>query len=229
MKNNKLKIAVIYRGMYFRIKPIKKSMDFMDVIDNNYKYFLNELGDYDLFYQTLGGIDKSRDGKLKERFPGKIMDFDAKNSNCLDAIINSLKVYDFSQYDFIYNVRFGLVFNKSITEFNIDHTKFNCLYTEPRRFNRNGNIRVSDHIFAFPKSYLPKIQQIDVNDSSVSYGGTKEIRVQDKAHHILHYAKLDLSSDVNYMIEGDHWSGGHPDDIDGMSYIKILRNDTEDK
>jgi len=218
-----IKTAVIYRGMYYRTRPRPTSCNFFDLIDNNKKYFLSGLGKYDLFYETTPHTQKN-DEMLKEKFEAKKYNFRSDNKNCMDCILNSLEMCDFSNYDFIINLRFGLKFNKPLAMFNMDYTKFNCLYTEPRRFNSNGNIRVSDHIFAFPNSYLPKIQQIDVNDSSVSYGGTKEIRPQDKAHHILHYAKLDLSSDVNYMIEGDHWSGGHPDDEEGMSYIQILRD-----
>ena len=107
--------------------------------------------------------------------------------------------------------------------FNLDGDKFNCLWKEPRRLNNNGNTRVSDHLFAFPTKYLNNFNNINVNDESISYGRGRLIKPADKAHHIMHYLNLDIENEVNFMLDGEHWSGGRDCDCEGMSYIEVHR------
>ena len=219
-----IKTAVIYRGMYYRTRPRSTACNFFDLIDNNKKYFLSGLGKYDLFYETTPHTQKN-DEMLKEQFEAKKYNFRSDNKNCMDCILNSLEMCDFSNYDFIINLRFGLKFNKPLAMFNMDYTKFNYLWKEPKHFNAKNITRVSDHIFAFPTKFMDhfKIENIDIDDPSIKTRHGNNIKPQARAHCILHYLNIDLE-DTNAMVDGYHWSGGHPDDEDGMSYIQILRD-----
>ena len=143
----------------------------------------------------------------------------------MGSILNSLEMYDFSTYDFIINLRFGLKFNKPLAMFNIDYTKFNYLWNEPKRFNAKNMTRVSDHIFAFPPKFLKHfdIEKIDFDDPNIKTKSGRDIKPENRAHCILYYLDIDLK-DTNAMVEGFHWSGGHEDDIIGKSFIEIYRN-----
>ena len=107
--------------------------------------------------------------------------------------------------------------------FKIDETKFNCLWREPRRLNHRDNTRVSDHIFAFDPKYISQIKEADFQDKKIRYNSGELVVAIDKAHHICNYLKLNIEQDVNFMVEGEHWSGGHEDDVVGKSYMEIQR------
>ncbi len=219
-----IKIAVIYRGMYYRTRPRSRASNFLNLIDNNKKYFLSGLGNYDLFYETTP-YNQDKDKILKEKFPSKKFNFRTDNKDCMGCILNSLKLYDFSNYDFIINLRFGLKFNKPLAMFNIDYTKFNYLWNEPKHFNTKNMTRVSDHIFAFPPKFLERfdIEKIDFDDPNIKTRRGRDIKPENRAHCILYYLNID-SKDANAMVKGYHWSGGHEDDLIGKSYIEIYRN-----
>lgn len=213
-------IAVIYRGMYARLRP--RPSNFFQIKENNEKFFLNEIGNCDIFCET-NSFDETNDNELRKCMNWKHINFNNSNRSCMDSVMNSLKIYDFTQYEFIFNIRFGLQFNKPLSMFNLDGDKFNCLWKEPRRLNNNGNTRVSDHLFAFPTKYLNNFNNINLDDESISYGRGKMIKPADKAHHIMHYLNLDIENEVNFMLEGEHWSGGRDCDPEGMSYIEVHR------
>lgn len=213
-------IAVIYRGMYARLRP--RPSNFFQIKENNEKFFLNEIGNCDIFCET-NSFDETNDNELRKCMNWKHINFNNTNRSCMDSVMNSLKIYDFTQYEFIFNIRFGLQFNKPLSMFNLDNDKFNCLWKEPRRLNNNGNTRVSDHLFAFPTKYLSNFNNINLDDESISYGRGKMIKPADKAHHIMHYLNLDIENEVNFMLKGEHWSGGRDCDPEGMSYIEVHR------
>lgn len=219
-----IKIAVIYRGMYYRTRPVTKASNFLNLIDNNKKYFLSGLSHYDLFYETTPH-NHHTDKILKEKFTSKKFNFRDDNKNCMESIINSLKIYDFSNYDFIINLRFGLKFNKPIAMFNLDYTKFNYLWREHKNFNPKNITRVSDHIFAFPPKYLNrfKLKNIDFDDPNIKTKSGGNVKPVSRAHYILNYLNIDLE-DTNAMVDGYHWSGGHEDDLIGKSFIQICRD-----
>lgn len=219
MKNNKLKIAVVYRGMYLRAKPNSKAMNFFTIIQNNKDKLLNKLTTYDLFYETTSTTHEF-DSDLMKKFPAKKVSFKHGNKHCMDSVLNSLQMYDFTEYDFIFNIRFGLKFNKSIDQFNIDYTKFNYLWKEPKKFNPPNITRVSDHIFAFPTCMLDNVMNMPKYFDEVT---AKEDKL---SHYCLHFLNLDQSK-LNSMVEGYHWSGGHKSDPEGKKYLEILRYDTK--
>tara|TARA_B100001093_G_scaffold33818_1_gene29263 strand:- start:699 stop:1358 length:660 start_codon:yes stop_codon:yes gene_type:complete len=217
-----MKVAVIYRGMYLRDRPNSKSTNFFKVVENNKQLFLNLLPPHDLYLDTKS-FDKKNDEQLQKSLNIKKIRFVSGNECSIDSIIKSFEIADFSSYDFVYSIRFGVKFNKPFSMFKIDETKFNCLWREPKRFNNRDNTRVSDHIFAFNPKYISKIKEADYQDKNICYNSGELIGAIDKAHHICNYLKFDIEQDVNFMVEGEHWSGGYEYDVVGKSYIELQR------
>lgn len=224
MIDNK-KIAIIYRGMYLRNKPHNKQANFFNLIENHKKMLLQYFDEYDLFYST-SPISKFYDDKFIKLLNWESCSkFRTDNRSCHDSIQNSLKLCDLSKYDIIINLRFDLQFNKPIQEFNIDFDKINFLWKEPSIYNRKNAIRVSDLILIFPYSFFHKITNIDLtkyhNGKMMMLEGKKLVDA-DVAHHYINLAELN-ESQINYMVNGEHYSGGHKSDPEGKSYIEIKR------
>ena len=223
MISHKNKTAVIYRGMYMRSTPEDKAMNFLELIDNNKKLFLQELGEFDLYFDTKS-VSPEYDKILKSNFDLKQIRFIDNNKSCMDSISNSLKIADFSEYDLIINLRFGLKFNCNFSLFKVDETKFNFLWREPRHLNRRKwFVRVSDHILMFPSKYLENFNNIDFEDDKMRYENGDFIRFHEQAHYLIHFLNLDMDKEVNFMVEGEHWSAGHENDEVGRRYLELIR------
>jgi len=215
-----MRIAVVYRGLYIRGN---KNFSFLESYENHVNRLLNFLPDCDLFFSTTPSHYFSKDQELLNLLKWKKTHFTNSNTCVLDSILSSLNFHNFSEYDFIFNLRFDLKFNKPIDLFSINYDKFNFLWLEPYNFNQNGNIRVSDLIYGFPTKYLENFKNINLEDETVRYSDNSLIGTPDQAHHLLQFLKLNLNDEVNFMIPGEHMSGGQQKDDVAESFIELDR------
>jgi len=215
-----MRIAVVYRGLYI---CGNKNYSFLESYENHVNRLLNFLPDCDLFFSTSSSHCYSKDQELLNLLKWKKTHFTNSNTNVLDSILSSLNFHNFSEYDFIFNLRFDLKFNKPIDLFSINYDKFNFLWLEPYYFNQNGNIRVSDLIYGFPTKYLENFKNINLQDETVRYSDNTMPCPVDIPHHFLHYLKLNLNDEVNFMVPGEHMSGGQKKDDVAESFIELNR------
>jgi len=224
-----MKIAVIYRGFYYR-EDKKRGTNFLDYV-NNHKTQFHSFADADLFFDTHPSGFRF-DEKLVNSLNWKAYNFNESNKNCMDSILNSLKIFSFHRYDFIIITRFDLFFNSSFSEFDVDYDKFNFLWREPKQCDDiNGMPRICDHMICFPtKKYLRRFDKIDLNNSDVvKYNDRKKMMLptpEQKGHHLNQFLGLNFDSDVNLMIAKDfEILSGHEHEEPRISkYLVLARN-----
>ena len=195
-----MKVAIIYRGEYLRTG--KKATSFFDVVDNNQRNFHARFENVDLFFETRN-TSTEHDLKLINCLNFKKYNFNNDNKTCIDSILNSLKMYDFSEYDFVINTRFDLYFNDLFSKFRIDFDKYNFLWREPPKLDK-GMPRVCDHMIGFPGCKYNQFLKIDLEDDYVIMPHKKWgfwPQPDQQAHHINQFLHIDLS-DLNFMLDG---------------------------
>lgn len=215
-----MKIAIVYRGDYIR-KKFKYNF-LKSNIDNHKEMVLKYFPNCDLFFSTTPS-DEIYNQELTHCFEWKNFNFTTSNTCVYDSIKSSLNFYDFCDYDIIVNLRFDLKFNKPITSFNIDYDKFNFVWLEPTNYNQNGNIRVCDLMFVFPTKFLVNFENINLEDVDVRYADNSCIGPPDQAHHLMQFLHLDQKTNVNFMVDGRHESGGQRYNPVSKSFLEIHR------
>lgn len=214
-----MKIALIYRGNYIRNRF---KFSFSNAIENHKTMVHKFFPDCDMFFST-SPKETELDNSLLKLCKWKAFNFTKDNTCVFDSIDTSLRFYDFSKYDLIVNLRFDLKFNKPLCMFDIDYDKFNFVWLEPPNFNQNNNTRVCDLMYVFPTKYLKTFLNIDLEDSSVRYTENRIIGPPDQAHHLMQFLHLDQKTQVNFMIDGYHASGGERKDPYAKSFLEIHR------
>ena len=214
-----MKIAIVYRGDY--IRKIY-NFSFIDAIENHKEMIFKQFPKFDMFFSTTP-YETEIDNSLIKLCNWKAFNFTKNNKCVFDSIDTSLRFYDFSEYDLIVNLRFDLKFNKPLCKFNIDYDKFNFVWLEPTNFNQNNNTRVCDLMYVFPVKYLKTFLNIDLKDPSVRYTENLIIGLPDQAHHLMQFLHLNQKSQVNFMIDGHHSSGGEKRDPYAKSFLEIHR------
>tara|TARA_B100001093_G_scaffold191402_1_gene183942 strand:+ start:1718 stop:2377 length:660 start_codon:yes stop_codon:yes gene_type:complete len=202
-----MKVAIIYRGEYFRTG--EKATSFFDVVDNHQRNFHARFENVDLFFETRN-TSTEHDSKLKYCLTFKKYNFNNDNKTCIDSIINSLKIHDFSEYDFVISTRFDLYFNDLFSRFRIDFNKYNFLWREPPNLD-NGMPRVCDHMIGFPGFRYNQFFKIDLEDDYVIKPNARWgflPQPDQQSHHINQFLHIDLS-DINFMLDGMTLKSGH--------------------
>lgn len=223
-----MKIAIIYRGYYYR-EDVKKQSNFFDYIDNHKTQF-HSFADADLFFETHP-TNCELDKKLVNSLNWKAYNFNDSTKNCIESIMNSLKIFPFHGYDFIIITRFDLFFNSSFSDFNVDYDKFNFLWRELKKCDDiNGMPRICDHMIGFPTKYLRRFDKIDLNNPDVvKYIERKKMMLpvpEQKGHHLNQFLGLNFESEVNLMIAKDFeiLSGNEHKDSRISKYLVLARN-----
>lgn len=129
----KMKIAVCYRGHYFRkggaYIPDQLGSDFSLCYENHKEKLFPYLDNYDVFFHTYSHTQTS-DEKLVEILKPKKYIIDKEvHPKISYSMIQSSSLVE-GEYDFIINLRFDLLFLKPFNDFNVEHDKFNFMFRE---------------------------------------------------------------------------------------------------
>ena len=197
------KVAICYRGHYFRNNPPKNS-NFFSCQENHHNFLYQYLGDYDIFFHTYP-VDTESDSRLVDLVNPTNYVFE--NMQPGTPVINSIcKVCELvSGYDFIINLRFDLLFLKSFDHFNVDDEKFNFLWKERKDF-WEADRWTSDLMYAFNGNFLESFKS-SLEPASTDYYNTRKYpHSSSSAHFVYKYLGVDESS-INFMVDGHHPSG----------------------
>tara|TARA_A200000113_G_C8758051_1_gene320145 strand:+ start:117 stop:770 length:654 start_codon:yes stop_codon:yes gene_type:complete len=152
-----MKVAICYRGHYIRTAR-KKKHDFFSCYENHVKYLYSAFDSYDIFFNTHYVSDED-DKKLIEMLKPKEYSITKGQSNKLTSshikrsMKETSKLLDETEYDFIINLRFDLVFLKPFSTWDVQYDKFNFLFKD-FKISWNMYKKTSDHMFCFPSKFL---------------------------------------------------------------------------
>ena len=132
-KFNKMKIAVCYRGHYYRKGGAYISeqlgSNFSLCYENHKEKLFSYLDDYDVFFHTYSHTQTS-DEKLVETLQPKKCIIDEEVHPKISYSIGQASSLVSDEYDFIINLRFDLLFLKPFSDFNVEYNKFNFMFRE---------------------------------------------------------------------------------------------------
>ena len=221
-----MKIAVCYRGHYFRkggaYIPEQLGSDFSLCYENHNEKLFSYLDNYDVFFHTYSHTQTS-DEKLVETLQPKKYTIDKEVHPSQTSSLVS------DEYDFIINLRFDLLFLKPFSDFNIEHNKFNFMFRETdglggwRKVRRKkkqiknainskfklsefefekDDIKISDLIFFYDKKFN--------NNFISSLETTIDVDKGGPGHYILPELKYSIGKDhINSILSEFHSSSGN--------------------
>ena len=138
-----MKIAVCYRGHFRRTyisdDKIGYDVNFFKNFNNHKQKLLNNLDNKDIFFHTYES-DKTEENEelINVLKPKKYIIDKIQGKKISDSIFAVNKLIDPTQYDFIFNLRFDLIFLKDFKDWNIKFSKFNFLFKDhPRPWERD--------------------------------------------------------------------------------------------
>ena len=173
----KMKIAVCYRGHYFRKGgawiPEQLGSDFSLCYENHKEKLFPYLDNYDVFFHTYSHTQTS-DEKLVETLQPKkyIIDKEVHPKISYSMIQSSSLVG--GEYDFIINLRFDLLFLKPFNDFNVEYDKFNFMFREKeglggrRKIKRKKN-KIKNAIVSKLKLSEFEFEQDDIKISDLIF------------------------------------------------------------
>ena len=198
-------IAIVYRGFYFRNKNKKKTNSFDEsILQNHIQYIYSNFKNITVFFHTYSVSDE-KDAQLLELFKkyninikSYIFEKDI-NPKIYHSIIESQKVIqNFDCFDNIINLRFDLMFKKSIINTDIDLNKFNFIFRGHIPGWKKNN-KVSDLLYIFP----PKFNQHFIT----AIYSTRNITAHGDAHFIYRpLTKLINLNNINFLLEDNYSS-----------------------
>ena len=227
-----MKIAVCYRGDYYRetIHTWVKADEPRKRIDEkkwggnffcNYKNHLQNLFDhfsqYDVFFHTYSNGPEF-DKKLVDRL--NPVDYKIENKRhpkISHSVIETLRLVDANQYDFIVNLRFDLWFLKPIIDFNVDFDKFNYTWRGPRIWWKRRRF-TDDLMFTMSAMY-----KTDFIKSVIK----RDRRCRKKGSVHLTYDALENligEHNLNFMVDGNFDSFNEKDELPKNGHLMINRN-----
>ena len=200
-----MKIAVCYRGHFRRTyvteENIGYDVNFFKNFKNHKEKLLNNLNDIDVFFHTYESDKTEENEELVNVLQPKRYIIDKiQGQKISDSIFTVNKLVDPTQYDFVFNLRFDLVFLKDFKDWNIKFSKFNFLFKDhPRPWERDR--KTSDLMFAFDTKFHRAFQK------SIT---SSEIR-KDKmgSAHFIYKGLLEnnmTDDDINFLVDGHHTS-----------------------
>lgn len=200
-----MKIAICYRGHFRRTyiteENIKYDVNFFTNIENHNQKLISSLNDADVYFHTYESEEKEENEKLINVLNPKKYKIDKiQNQKISDSIFAVNKLIDPVKYDFIFNLRFDLVFLKDFKDWDIKFSKFNFLFKDhPRPWERDK--KTSDLMFAFDSKFHKAF------DESIN---SDEIR-KDKmgSAHFIYNGLLEnnmTDDDINFLVDGHHTS-----------------------
>lgn len=200
-----MKIAVCYRGHFRRTyvaeENIRYNVEFFKNLNNHKEKLLNNLDDVDIFFHTYESDKKEENKKLLDVLnPTNHVIEKIQGKKISDSIFAVNKLVDPTKYDFVFNIRFDLIFLKDFKDWNIKFSKFNFLFKDhPRPWERDK--KTSDLMFAFDSKFHKSFQK------SIS---SKEIR-KDKmgSAHFIYNGLLEndmTDDDMHFLVDGHHTS-----------------------
>lgn len=212
-----MKIAVCYRGFYYRdLNKPQSGGNLFCCYKNHLVNFFDFLPSYDIFLHTYS-VSKENDAKLLERLnPKKYIIEDEPHDRISYSIIESSKLVDMSEYDFIFNLRYDLWFLKPISYFNIDFNSFNFVFKD--KIHKWKRMKyTSDLFYGYDARFLDDF-------ISASVPAQKRCRSKGSLHHLYnHLVKKIGESNVNFMVNG-YQSSFNSVDEKTNDYIMINRH-----
>ena len=130
-----MRIAVCYRGHFRRTyvteDDIKYDINFFKNVDNHRTKLLNHFDNVDIYFNTYeSDFPAENTDLLNELKPVNYIFNKNPKEKISDAIFDVNKMVDPSNYDFIFNMRFDLVFLHDFLDWNLDFNKFNFLFRD---------------------------------------------------------------------------------------------------
>ena len=117
-----MKTAICYRGHYYREEP--HGSNFFLNFENNKEMLWKCFSEYDVFLHTYS-VNNQLDTKLVDLIKPKNYEIETNNSTEIRNSILKVNSLVTSEYDFVVNLRFDLLFNTSFNTFDIEYNKFN--------------------------------------------------------------------------------------------------------
>jgi hypothetical protein len=188
-----MKIAICYRGHYFRTKS--KGSNFFLCYDNHKKMLLDYYPNSDIYFHSHS-VDSSTDFKLINLLKPQKHSFE-KTKYISDSFIEANNQIDLNKnYDLVLNLRFDLLFQKSILDFSIEHDKFNFTWEERKHYRTSlGYRKVTDLMFAMSPEYINHFNDACV-DSRYSGG------IRGTGHHLYPFLCESIGKEnINFMVD----------------------------
>jgi len=200
-----MRIAVCYRGHFRRTyvteDDIKYDINFFKNVNNHKTKLLNHFDDVDIYFNTYeSDFHAENIDLLNELKPVNHIFNKNPKEKISDAIFDVNKMVNPSNYDFIFNMRFDLVFLHDFLDWNLDFNKFNFLFRDHvRPWERDK--KVSDLFFAFNSKFHNAFQE------SINSGVIRKDKMGSA--HFIYNGLLDneiQECDINFLVEGYHSS-----------------------
>lgn len=191
-----MKVALCYRGHYYRTKA--KGSNFFLCYENHQQMLFNHLPNSDVYFHSHSTGIKNDNNLIELLRPIKYSF--QKTEFISDSFIESNNQIDnLNEYDLILNLRFDLLFQVPITEFDIDSSKFNFTWEEKKHYRKSlGYRKVTDLMFAMNPRYVNDFNNACV-DSRFSGG------IRGTGHHL--YPELCQSigeENINFMLKENY-------------------------
>jgi hypothetical protein len=207
----KKKVAIVYRGHFYREDPKILRLGKPDVnsnfflnYENNKQVLFNNFNEPDIFFHTYCA-GKEKNEKLVEYLKPKkymIERFKPRRYDLTNSIIKGAKLYNADDYDLIINTRFDLIYKNHIWRFDLQFDKFNFLYPEPYKF-WSKNKAVCDLMYVYHAKYNEAF--IDaIPDARNRFASHKPKEYKRKKRAALHflYESLNIADDEkNFLIK----------------------------
>ena len=206
-----MKVAICYRGQYFRDKA--KGSNFFLCYENHSKMLFDHFPNNDVYFHTHS-TDIKKDNNLKEVLRPRRYSFDKTEFISDSFIETNNQIENADEYDLILNLRFDLLFQVPITEFDIDASKFNFTWEERKHYRISlGYRKVTDLMFAMNPMYIEAFNNACI-DSRFSGG------IRGTGHHLYPELCNTIGEDnINFMLK-EHYDSN----TDGKNNKHLMIN-----
>lgn len=208
-----MKVAICYRGHYNR--KGRKSSNFLLCYENHVKNLLNLYRDFDVYFHSHS-VDDEQDNNLVKLLKPKNYSFE-KTKYISDSFVKANEqIQTIEKYDLIINLRFDLLFQCPISNFDIDKSKFNFTWEERKHYRISlGYRKVTDLMFVMNPDFVTPFN-VACEDSRYSGG------IRGTGHHLYPFLCDSIGEqNINFMVK-DHYDSN----TDGKNnkYLIINRN-----
>jgi len=202
-----MKIGIVFRGITSGKSPTQKK-DWTLAKDNIKENLIGCFPSSRIYFTTYSHEVLPQVVDFYKPIDVKLIDYNSSDQR--KTLFESLKHIADKEVDFIFVVRFDMIYKKKISEFNINYNKFNFIFRETEPYWTQNKF-VSDTFFAFPKNYLvPFMEAVHT-----------EIVQPERPYSDMHGAYKRLypiigNENIHFMVDGTHRS-------DNNDYFEIKR------
>jgi hypothetical protein len=230
----KKKVAICYRGHFYREDPRKGLFGKPDVNSNFFKCYPNNIeilfrdfGEVDVFLHTYCAGPEKNEKLIELLNPKKfkVEQFRRRRHDLTNSIIKSANLVDPSEYDLIINTRFDLIYKNHIWRYDLQFDKFNFIYREPFKF-WSANRAVCDlmHIYN-PRYHADFIKAAPLARDKFALHKPKEYKRKRRAALHFLYDSLDIpDEEKNFLIKQHYHSNTSIRVSRKNPFIKINRS-----